>query len=180
MLVYKITNKVNGKVYVGQTVRTLEERWSRHCRDAQRGRTFPFHNAIRKYGTENFEMKIVAFCHDQKELNWCEQAHTLNENSMVPDGYNLIFGGDRKAVSAETRAKIGAAHRNPSEKTREKLRKAGKIGGKIQGRKNVESGQLASICSLGGKIGGKAACCLRWNIRRGKPCSCGRHDEATP
>ena len=47
--------------------------------------------------------------------------------------------------------------------------------GKNQGKKNVDSGHLASISSTGGKVGGRIVCCLRWNIRRGRPCSCGRH-----
>jgi hypothetical protein len=55
-------------------------------------------------------------------------------------------------------------------------------GGKTQGRKNAESGHMARIqkmgLGLGSKIGGKISTCLRWNIRRGKPCICGKHLQA--
>lgn len=63
-------------------------------------------------------------------------------------------------------------------------RLGGKKGGTISGRMNAENGHLAKLrtpehqlkaARLGGLIGGKVVCCLRWNIRRGKPCTCGKH-----
>jgi len=49
-IVYKITNKKNGKSYIGKTEYSLEHRWNRHLSSAKNGSKFRFHSAIRKYG----------------------------------------------------------------------------------------------------------------------------------
>lgn len=54
MIIYCITNKVNGKQYVGLTMRTLEERFKEHCKaESAIGR------ALRKYGLDNFKLEII-------------------------------------------------------------------------------------------------------------------------
>jgi hypothetical protein len=50
--VYKITNKENGKIYIGITSQGVNQRWCKHCSDSTTGSTFPIHNAIRKYGKD--------------------------------------------------------------------------------------------------------------------------------
>jgi group I intron endonuclease len=54
MKIYVVTNKINGKQYVGQTVRDLGDRLKRHFNDAEKGDNLYFHRAILKYGKENF------------------------------------------------------------------------------------------------------------------------------
>ena len=55
MIVYKITNKINGKVYIGQTIRPIEQRYKRHINDAMNNvLNTHFARAIRKYGQEIF------------------------------------------------------------------------------------------------------------------------------
>ena len=56
--IYLITNKINGKQYIGQTVKTVQKRWSRHLADSKNF-DFYFYKAIRKYGKENF--KVLSF-----------------------------------------------------------------------------------------------------------------------
>ncbi len=58
MIIYKATNKINNKSYIGQTQHSLESRNSQHYRDYKDSNT-SFHKALRKYGKENFEWKII-------------------------------------------------------------------------------------------------------------------------
>ena len=67
--IYKITNQVNGKFYIGKTIKTLKNRFHNHCYDAlKRDSTTYFHRAIRKYGKENFILEEIELC-DNKILN---------------------------------------------------------------------------------------------------------------
>jgi group I intron endonuclease len=108
--VYVITNFLNGKIYVGQTVNSLEQRWRGHIHDADRGRNYPLHNALRKYGTDNFTIAELATATSQEELNALEQkfvaGYRSNERGI---GYNVRAGGDGGGSLADsTRKKISA------------------------------------------------------------------------
>ncbi len=116
MIVYRATNKVNGKIYVGQTAYPLNFRIHRHIR-SKRG-IFP--NALRKYGKENFQFETVAWCDTKENLDFLEGFYIKFFNSKVPNGYNLTDGGDGKLGwkhSEETRKKLSEAkmgYRNPN------------------------------------------------------------------
>ena len=56
--IYTITNNLNGKTYVGQSI-NIENRWGKHCRTHD---DFAIHKALDKYGKENFTFKIVEEC----------------------------------------------------------------------------------------------------------------------
>ena len=58
-IVYKITNRVNGKSYIGHSVRTLEQRWKSHLSSVRQGSKFRFHSAIRKYGVDFWDHEII-------------------------------------------------------------------------------------------------------------------------
>ena len=92
--IYKITNKINGKSYIGQSVNILR-RWRIHRALAfdpnQKGYEYPLYRAIRKYGLENFSFEVLEEC-DQKELDKKEQEYILFYNSFG-DGYNQNEGG---------------------------------------------------------------------------------------
>lgn len=88
-IIYKITNKVNNKVYIGQTRYTLEFRWRQH--QHKKDNTH-FHNAIRKYGPENFSVEVLEEC-DYEDLNSKEIFYIAKYNSFA-EGYNLTLGGD--------------------------------------------------------------------------------------
>lgn len=66
--VYKITNKVNGKVYIGITNRGAGARFKQHLFEAEHGSSFRFHNALRKYGADGFDINIISFCKNAEEL----------------------------------------------------------------------------------------------------------------
>ena len=94
MLVYLVTNKENGKVYVGKTEKTLNNRWRQHIRAARGGSPFRFHKAIRKYGEQGFE--VVELCHASsvEELDVLERFFThLCRATNFALGYNSVVGG---------------------------------------------------------------------------------------
>lgn len=92
MIVYCITNKVNGKKYIGMTGRTLEQRWNSHCSAARNGSPFRFHCAIRKYGEDNF-IKEILF--DNLDIHSCRtiEEETIIDYNTMHEGYNAKPGG---------------------------------------------------------------------------------------
>lgn len=86
MIIYKITNIQNNKVYIGQTIGSLEDRFARHKRDANKLDTH-FARAIRKYGEDSFVAEIIDTAETQEELTQKEHDWILYYNS-VKDGYN--------------------------------------------------------------------------------------------
>lgn len=93
MICYLVYNRINGKCYVGQTVKTLKERWYLHCKSAKGKSRLPIHNAIRKYGPEAFMIGWLSHARDREELNAIEKHFIVRYNSQVPNGYNRTEGG---------------------------------------------------------------------------------------
>lgn len=94
--IYKITNKINGKMYIGKTIFTVEQRWKEHQKDSRR-RDFekrPLYSAIKKYGIENFSIEEVEECPieilSEREKYWIEYYGSFK------NGYNATIGGDGK------------------------------------------------------------------------------------
>ncbi len=96
MVVYLITNTINGKYYVGKTVETLASRWSKHKNEAARGSNMYLHRAMRKYGLGNFTVHpLMETLKTNEEL--CEQETFLISLFKANDhkhGYNLTTGGE--------------------------------------------------------------------------------------
>lgn len=119
MMIYKIVNSVNDKVYVGQTIRTLESRLRRHFDDATKHphTLNKFHRAINKYGKDKFRIELIDEASTQKELNQKEKFWIRKCNS-IDNGYNTAEGGEGgntyKGRSAEqmnaTKAKLSKAN----------------------------------------------------------------------
>jgi hypothetical protein len=106
MIVYKITNKINGKVYIGQTILVLNQRWAKHKSDTKRGSNCSIHNALRKYGFDNFTIEEIDGANNQTELNYKEYLQIHLNNSLYPSGYNLKTGGNKISMSDFTKNKI--------------------------------------------------------------------------
>lgn len=106
-VIYRVTNQLDGMIYVGQTVRTIEERFRGHIKaDSYLGR------AIRKYGAENFTIEVIEECDTREQLNEREIFWIATLNCKVPNGYNLTDGGEGTVgcyPSDETRAKLSVA-----------------------------------------------------------------------
>lgn len=96
MIIYKITNKINNKIYIGQTVTSLAARWYCHVHDSKRVASHPFYNAIKKYGKENFNIEEIGGANNITELNYQEWLLIHKHNTLWPNGYNLKEGGKNK------------------------------------------------------------------------------------
>ena len=117
MRIYKITNKTNGKLYIGQTTTSLNKRFTSHVTAANAGSTAIIHNAIRKYGKDAFKIEALQECHSVDDLDDAERKWIEELDSISPHGYNIEAGGcrNRGSLSEETRAKLreAARHRSP-------------------------------------------------------------------
>ena len=88
--IYKITNNLNGKIYIGQSVHP-NKRWWEHCQRAKENiDSYPIHLAIKKYGEENFSFEILEWTEDYDNR---EKELIIFYNSLSPNGYNLASGG---------------------------------------------------------------------------------------
>ena len=90
--IYKITNTINDKIYVGKTHNSLEKRWKEHLRDSVRFFNRPLYSAMRKYGTDCFKIELIEECArddaEQREKYWIKYYNSFG------DGYNATLGGD--------------------------------------------------------------------------------------
>lgn len=93
--IYKITNKINNKIYIGETTTTLVKRWRDHTRESfnnGHGYNYPIHAAIRKYGLENFNFEKIEECDDEARFSR-EHYYIMFYNSLTPNGYNILACG---------------------------------------------------------------------------------------
>ncbi len=93
MIIYKITNTINNKIYIGQTIQSFKNRLNEHKKKMRNGSKSPLYDALRKYGIENFEFKIIDTAVNQQELDSKEIFYIKQFNSRYPSGYNLTDGG---------------------------------------------------------------------------------------
>lgn len=126
MLVYLITNKINGKQYVGQTSKSLDIRWKDHVQVRLRPSCSYLHHAIDKYGSDNFLVEVLVTVQTKEETNFYERALIKALGTKAPNGYNLTDGGDGGTgyvFTDEQRRKVseGQMGRKMSSKAREKL-----------------------------------------------------------
>lgn len=91
--VYKAMNIVNGKWYIGKTVRNLKYRSKAHLYYADTGGGYAFHNALRKYGSENFKWEVLFASEDNSKLLEVEAEFIKQFRTLSPNGYNLTEGG---------------------------------------------------------------------------------------
>lgn len=94
MIVYKITNRINGKIYIGQTVGKLEVRWKEHQRSKDNA---IFHKAVHKYGAENFTVEQIDIATSFDELD-AKEKYWIAFYDSRRTGYNMTDGGSSGAV----------------------------------------------------------------------------------
>ncbi len=100
-IIYKITNKINNKIYIGQTIGTLHDRQNQYKSEADNR---PIIHAIKKYGFDNFIFETIDIAKTTKELNekeiyWIARLNATKKNI----GYNIRHGGSNSPIAESTR-----------------------------------------------------------------------------
>jgi group I intron endonuclease len=111
-VIYKITNTVNSKIYIGKTIGVLGRRWSQHkdcARNKQKGSRGDsyLYNAMRKHGVENFTVEVIdhALLDEEllgKEMEWIARLNSTNRRV----GYNSTLGGQSGIPTPEVRERM--------------------------------------------------------------------------
>ena len=99
--IYAHINKINGKIYIGQTKQSVKDRWGS---DGRRYKGQPFYNAIQKYGWDNFEHKILLENLTAEQANYYEQFFIKKYNAHNKNfGYNATDGGVSNTLTQQQR-----------------------------------------------------------------------------
>lgn len=140
--IYIITNLINGKQYVGQTVRTIDKRFEGHIKDAKQNKKTYIINAIKKYGKENFKIEQIDIAYNQIELNLIEGVYISWFKTLAPNGYNLtdIINGKGK-LHESTKEKLRIKANTPK-----RLKLASKNGKKSRGK--VRNNSKSKYCGV--------------------------------
>ena len=144
---YQVTNKINGRIYIGQTCQGHKRRWYVHCWKAARGGEQRFHQAIRDYGKENFEVKCLMIGPSLEWINEMER-RAIKLYDTFNNGYNDTKGGEG---TVGIKSRLGKKH---TPETRAKL--SASCMGRVSARKGVklseETKQKIRIANLGKKL----------------------------
>ena len=124
MIIYKIQNKINGKIYIGQTKHELTRRFAGHIKSRM-----VIGRALRKWGVESFEVSIIDYAENKPIANAKEKYWIKTYDCRLPNGYNLAPGGEGGDLSKFR--KYGPS----SDETREKISK------KLKGRPSPMKGR---------------------------------------
>jgi group I intron endonuclease len=135
MLIYKITNKLDGFAYIGQTINTFERRydcgkWWKHTSNDHLMR------AVNKYGIENFKVEFLAEgVNSEEELDRLEVEFIKTHNTLHPNGYNFQPGGS------------GYGSRKHCKKSRDQIAFT-HSGGKTNKLKNQKTGKIYEFINI--------------------------------
>lgn len=88
--IYKITNIVNGKAYIGQTLNP-EKRFQQHITSSNQKNVSLIHRALQKYGAQNFIFEVLGWFEDYNEK---EKYYIQYFRTLTPYGYNILAGGE--------------------------------------------------------------------------------------
>lgn len=102
-IIYKVTNKLNNKIYIGQTVKSLQERKFYHYYRAKNELSITnthFINALRKYNEDDFIWEIIDIADSQQELNE-KEIYWINKYDSINFGYNIQEGGDLHGYNSD-------------------------------------------------------------------------------
>jgi group I intron endonuclease len=140
MVIYKITNLVNNKIYIGQTIqKNPMMRWYSHLADARRGKKSYLLDSIRKHGVENFLWEVIDHATSLDDLNTKEEYWLNYYRDQDIIAYNNRNAGGNKTHSSESIKRMRAA-----QKLRHATTKVGgwkrKDGGGMKGKSHPRKG----------------------------------------
>ena len=166
--IYKITNIINNKFYIGQTQKTIEERFQAHLKCARNHVNRYLYDAMNKYGYDNFIPSLIEECEDnllnEREIYWIKFYNTTNKDI----GYNMTIGGDggntwtNNPHKEETSKKISESNKGKHKITpelREKLNVSSKATNTIYVDKNALEKDIKDFMSV-------EDICKKYNIGR--------------
>jgi group I intron endonuclease len=141
-LIYKLTNLINGKIYIGQTTKTLKQRFNTHVSESKKEKsTMIVSKAIKKYGKENFKIEEIAKAYSREELNTLEGKYIEEFKSHTEIGYNICqITNNQVCRSKETIAKFKAYRNLP-----ENLEKACEWGRAMRGTKRNSTSKYMGV-----------------------------------
>ena len=113
--IYEIYCKNTDTYYIGQTIKPITERISKHFSDAKRGRKQPLYEAIRKFGRDNFTYKILEIVDTKEELDEREKYYIALYKSNNKKLYNREGGGHKGLIVHEETKKIQSKSRGTNE-----------------------------------------------------------------
>ena len=128
-IIYKHTNKNNGKSYIGQTRQTLDRRWRNGVGYTRDNCDTYFARAIKKYGWDNFVHEVIEDNILSQDIANQRETFWIGFYDSVKNGYNSNYGGDSRLWSDESKLKASISHKGKilSASHREHLREALKI-----------------------------------------------------
>lgn len=143
--IYKITNLVNGKMYIGKHV-------TDNLDDGYMGSGIVINNAIKKYGKENFRKEWLGFYEDEEELNYMERVFVDQTWIDRSDTYNLKIGGEggfpkelwlgrKRSIKNRQRLSTALKGHTLSEKSKEKISQKNK--GKTRPANAIENQRIS-------------------------------------
>ena len=150
MEIYKATNQINGKSYIGLT-ENMQARRTTHFYEAKKNCPYYFHRAIRKHGENAFEWEIIAICDSREEAGKLE-IKLIGEHDTYKNGYNSTTGGESGyTMSAETRKRMSNVKQGRSGRSLNKETRI-KIANTLRGRKDsIETRAKKSAAHTGSK-----------------------------
>ena len=121
--IYKITNKINNKIYIGQAIshrkscnkyypKGIEGRFKEHIKESKPKTKYhcnALNNAIKTYGSDNFKVELICYS-KTSDANQIETQEIKNYNSLVPNGYNINTSCNSLLPSNELREKISSGN----------------------------------------------------------------------
>ena len=134
MIVYKVTNKINGKMYIGCTTKTLKSRKNGHLSESRCRCYYAIHKAIRHYGENNFSWQVIDTAQTQQEL-FDKETYYIQFYDTYKNGYNSTLGADNTTLGY----KFDDEHKKHFSKTR-----SGEKNGNYNHKWSKEQKKIAS------------------------------------